>query len=136
MGDLVNSMDIAAYGMRAQSDRLRVVSQNIANAESVGKTPGEAPYRRKTISFRNMMDKEMGTEVVKVSKYAADKSDFVKKYAPGHPAADKDGYVMYPNVNVMVEMVDMREAQRAYEANLNVIDVSKNMIMQTVNMIK
>ena len=134
--DLVNSMNIAAYGMKAQGDRLRVVSQNIANAESVGKTPDQIPYRRKVLSFRNALDKELGTEVVKVSKYSADKSDFIKKYEPGHPAADKEGYVSYPNVNVMVEMVDMREAQRGYEANLNVIDVSKNMIFQTLNMIK
>lgn len=134
--DLINSMNIAAYGMKAESDRLRIVSQNIANADSVGKSPNELPYRRKVLSFHNVLDKELGTEVVKVSKYSADKSDFVKKYQPGHPAADKDGYVSYPNVNVMVEMVDMREAQRGYEANLNVIDVSKNMVFQTINMIK
>lgn len=122
--------------MKAQSDRLRVVSENIANADSMGTKPGEAPYRRKTITFRNHLDREMGVDKVEVYKYGYDKSDFKKKYDPGHPAADAEGYVLTPNVNTVMEMVDMREAQRGYEANLNVIEVSKGMIQRTVDMLR
>lgn len=134
--DLVKSMFIAASGMKAQSDRLRIVSENIANAESVGTRPGEEPYRRKTITFKNVMDRQTETELVKSAKYGYDQSAFQKKYDPSHPAADEEGYVLYPNVNSMVEMMDMREARRGYEANMNVIEVSKGMITQTINMLR
>lgn len=134
--DLVNSLHIAASGMKAQSDRLRVVSENIANADSLGTKPGEAPYRRKVISFRNHLDRQMGMDKVQVYKYGYDKSDFNKRYDPGHPAADEEGYVLTPNVNPILEMVDMREAQRGYEANLNVIEVSKGMLQRTVDMLR
>lgn len=134
--DLVKSLYIAASGMRAQSDRLRVVSQNIANAESVGTRPGEAPYRRKVLTFRNIMDRKMEADLVKVGKYGYDDAPFKLKYDPNHPAADKEGYVRYPNINPLIEMMDMREARRGYEANVNVIEVSKGMIMQTINMLR
>lgn len=133
---LNNSMYIAANGMKVQGDRLRVVAQNIANAESTGETPGADPYRRKTVTFKNVLDKEMGVDKVQVSKYGVDKSDFRKKYEPGHPAADAQGYVLYPNVDSMVEMMDMREAQRSYEANVNVIDVTKGMLQQTIGLLR
>ncbi|MBM3617465.1 MAG: flagellar basal body rod protein FlgC [Alphaproteobacteria bacterium] len=136
MVDLVNSLHIAASGMKAQGDRLRVVSQNIANADSLPTKPGEMPYRRKTISFKERLDKETGVDKVKVYKYGYDDSDFKKKYDPGHPAADAEGYVLTPNVNTIMEMVDMKEAQRGYEANLNVIEVSKSMIQRTVDMLR
>ncbi|MCH2546995.1 MAG: flagellar basal body rod protein FlgC [Alphaproteobacteria bacterium] len=134
--DLVNSLHIAASGMKAQSDRLRIVSENIANADSLGTRPGEEPYRRKVVSFRNHLDREMGVSKVEVYKYGVDKSEFEKKYDPGHPAADNEGYVQLPNVNPVMEMVDMREAQRGYEANLNVIEVSKGMLQRTVDMLR
>lgn len=134
--DLVNSLHIAAAGMKAQSDRLRVVSENIANADSMGTKPGEAPYRRKIVSFREHLDRESGLNKVQVYKYGYDKSDFKKKYDPGHPAADEEGYVLTPNVNTVLEMVDMREAQRGYEANVNVIEVSKGMLQRTVDMLR
>lgn len=134
--DLVKSMYIAASGMKAQGDRLRIVSENIANAESVGTRDGQAPYRRKVLSFKNVMDREMEAEKVTVGKYGYDKSNFERRYEPTHPQADNDGYVLYPNVNRMVEMMDMREARRGYEANMNVIEVSKGMIMQTINMLR
>lgn len=136
MPDLVNSLHIAASGMKAQSDRLRIVSENIANADSLGTHPGDAPYRRKVLSFRNHLDRELGVDKVEVYKYGYDKSDFSKKYDPGHPAADAEGYVLTPNVNTVLEMVDMREAQRGYEANLNVIEVSKGMLQRTVDMLR
>lgn len=134
--DLVNSLHIAASGMKAQSDRLRVVSENIANADSLPTRPGEDPYRRKVISFRSELDRELGADKVEVYKYGYDKSDFKKKYDPGHPAADAEGYVLTPNVNTVMEMVDMREAQRGYEANLNMIEVSKGMLQRTVDMLR
>ncbi len=134
--DLVNSLHIAASGMRAQSDRLRVISENIANADSTGTEAGEAPYRRKTISFKNELDREMNVDLVKTKKYGVDSSEFPLKYEPNNPIADEKGYVRYPNVKPMVEMVDMREARRGYEANLNVVESSKAMLMQTINMLK
>lgn len=135
--DLLTSMKVSASGLKAQSDRLRVVSQNIANAESAGARPGDQPYRRKTISFKDELNRELGVETVTVSKYGEDnKSDFVRKYDPSHPAADEEGYVLMPNVNTIVEMMDMREARRGYEANLNMIEASKSMLTQTINLLR
>ena len=134
--DLMKSLHIAASGMKAQSERLRVVSENIANVNSVGQFPGDQPYRRKTLAFKNELDRNMGIEKVQVSRYDTDKSPFKLKYDPHHPAADEKGYIQLPNVNSMVEMMDMREARRSYEANMNVVEVSKSMLMQTINMLK
>jgi flagellar basal-body rod protein FlgC len=136
MAGVVDAFLISGAGVRAQGDRLRVVAENIANADSTGQTPGAAPYRRKTITFKNVLDHQMNIEKVVVSGYGVDKSDFKKKYDPSHPAADAAGYVLYPNVNPIIEMVDMHEAQRAYEANLNAIDVSKSEIAKTLALLK
>lgn len=133
--DLVKSLHIAASGMKAQSDRLRIVSENIANADSVGKFPGDQPYRRKTISFESQLDHAMGIEKVKVSDYGVDDTQFHRKYDPSHPAADNQGYILLPNVNPMLEMMDMREARRGYEANMNIIEVSKSMLQQTIGLL-
>lgn len=133
---LFSTLDISASGMKAQSDRLRVVSENIANAESVGTRPGEQPYRRKTISFKNHLDRETGADLVATNKIGTDRSDFLKKYDPSHPAANEEGYVLYPNVNPIMEMMDMREARRGYEANLNVVESSKAMLSQTINLLR
>ena len=133
--DLVKSLHIAASGMKAQSERLRIVSENIANADSVGQFPGDQPYRRKTLAFKSELDREMGIEKVQVSRYDTDKSPFKLKYAPHHPAADEKGYIQLPNVNSMVEMMDMREARRSYEANMNIIEVSKSMLQQTIGLL-
>lgn len=134
--DLVNAMRVASSGMKAQSERLRVVAENIANADDTAATPGGTPYRRKTISFKNELDREMGIDVVKVNKFGVDNSEFNKKYDPSHPAADEDGYVLYPNVNPISEAIDAKEAQRGYEANLNIIEVSKDMISQTLRILQ
>lgn len=136
MSDLLNTMQISASGMKAQSSRLRIVSENIANAESVGIHPGDAPYRRKTISFKNQLDRETGADIVSVNKIGTDKSNFLQKYDPTHPSANPQGYVLYPNVNPIMEMMDMREARRGYEANLNVIESSKSMLSQTINLLR
>ncbi|NBX04349.1 MAG: flagellar basal body rod protein FlgC [Alphaproteobacteria bacterium] len=131
-----DSMAIAAAGMRAQGDRLRIVSENIANADATGSTPGADPYRRKVVTFENVLNKELGINTVKVTKRGFDNSQFNKKYDPTHPAADEQGYVLKPNVSTIVEMMDMREARRGYEANLNVIEVSKAMLARTLELLK
>lgn len=134
--DLVKSLHIASTGLKAQGDRMRIVSENIANAGTTATTAGGQPYRRKTIYFKDTLDREVGATTVSVSRYDTDKTDYTKKYEPGHPAADKDGYVLYPNVNPVVEMMDMREARTGYEANLNVIETSKAMLEQTIGMLR
>lgn len=133
---LSDTLKIAAAGMKAQDDRLRVVAENLANADSTGVTPGAEPYRRKTVTFKNTLNKELGIETVKVSKRGYDPSDFVRKFDPSHPAANEQGYVLYPNVNTIVEMMDMQEARRSYEANLNVVQVSKTMLAQTIELLR
>lgn len=134
--DLMDTMQISSSGMKAQSERLKIVAQNIANADAVGSQNGSQPYRRQTVTFRNMVDKESGAKLVQMNKVGTDKSDFNKRYQPGHPMADAEGYVLYPNVNSVMEMMDMREARRGYEANLNVIESSKAMLSQTVNLLR
>ncbi|MDX2073558.1 MAG: flagellar basal body rod protein FlgC [Alphaproteobacteria bacterium] len=133
---LTDSLKIAAAGMRAQGDRLRVVAENIANADSTATTPGGEPYRRKTVVFQNVLDKELGIETVRVAKRGTDNSDFNKKFEPYHPAADAEGYVLYPNVNTIIETIDMKEARRAYEANLGVVEVSKAMVARTLDLLR
>jgi flagellar basal-body rod protein FlgC len=134
--DLMESLMISAAGMRAQGQRLRVVAENLANADSVAEVPGGDPYRRKTISFKNQLDRELGLETVQVQKVGEDPSDFRMKYDPGNPAADAKGYVKLPNVNSLIEMTDMREAQRSYEANLKAIEVARNMLQRTIDLIR
>jgi len=133
---LGDTLKIAAAGMKAQGDRLRVVAENIANADSTSNVPGGEPYRRKVVIFQNALDKELGVETVKIAKRTYDMSDFNKKYDPTHPAADEQGYVLYPNVNSIVEMMDMREARRGYEANLNVVEVAKAMLTRTLDLLR
>ena len=134
--DLMHSLMISAAGMKVQGERLRVVAENLANADSVAEVPGGDPYRRKTISFKNQLDRELGLETVQVQKVGEDPSDFRMKYDPGNPAADAKGYVKLPNVNSLIEMTDMREAQRSYEANLKAIEVARNMLQRTIDLIR
>lgn len=135
MSDLLNAMSVSTYGMKAQTDRIRVISENVANADTLANTPEEDPYRRKVITFKNVLDRETGLRLVEVDKVTRDESEFDRKLIPGHPGADKDGYVSAPNVKTMIEMMDMREAQRSYEANLNVMDMSRRMANQTVGLL-
>ena len=136
MDNLALSKQIAASGMKAQSMRLRIVSENMANADSLSKVPGGQPYRRKILTFRNELDKATGAEMVKVGRVSKDRSELERKYDPNHPAAGVDGYVLMPNVNPLTETMDMKEAQRSYEANLNVISVSKDMMTRTLDIIR
>lgn len=134
--DLLKSMAISASGMKAQGERMRIISENLANKDSVGKTAGEDPYRRKMVSFSNELDRELGASKVIVDDVVKDKSEFGLKYDPNHPAANEDGYVKIPNVNALVEVMDMKETQRSYQANLGAIDASKRMIMQTLEILR
>ncbi len=134
--ELKNAMQISASGMRAQGERLKIISENLANSDSLGKTPGADPYRRKVVSFKSELDRALGANLVKAQKPQQDRSDFELKYDPGHPSANADGYVKMPNVKSVVEMADMREAQRTYEANLNVIDSAKAMLNRTVDLLR
>ena len=133
--DIAKAIAISARGMDVQTARLRVIAENIANQDSTGSTPGADPYRRKTITFENRLDKELGTEAVRVRKIDTDRSEFPQRFDPSHPAADKDGYVLMPNVNPLLELMDMREAQRSYQANLNVIDAAKTMISRALDLL-
>lgn len=134
--NLNDSLKISAAGLKVQGARLRVIAENLANADSVTERPGGDPYRRKTISFKNELDRKLGLEMVEVARVSEDRSDFRLKYEPGHPAADAKGYVKLPNVNTLVEMTDMREAQRSYEANLKAIEAARTMLQRTIDMLR
>jgi flagellar basal-body rod protein FlgC len=136
MDDLTKASVIAISGMKAQSKRSLIVAENMANADSLPSSPSDTPYRRKVITFRNVLDKKLGVDVVKVHKIDVDRSEFQKKYDPKHPAADSKGYVLTPNVNPLIELMDLKESQRSYEANLDVVSVSKTMLTRTVDMLK
>lgn len=136
MDDLLKTFQISSAGMRVQGARLRVISQNIANVDSLPQDANGKPYRRQTITFKNELDRAVGLDTVRVKKVRPDMSEFGKRYEPNHPAADADGYVLTPNVNMLVEMTDMREAQRSYEANLNVIKSSRSMLMSTIDVLR
>jgi len=134
--DFLKTLTIAASGLRAQAGRMRIISENIANADSTPSSPGADPYRRKVPTFISELDRSMDVQLVQLGKTQLDSSDFQLKYEPGHPAADLNGNVKYPNVNSIVEMADMREAQRSYEANINVVTATRRMIQRTLDILK
>ena len=134
--DFLRTMAIAASGLRAQAGRMRIISENIANADSTPARAGADPYRRKLLSFTSEFDREIAARTVGIGRVRPDTSDFRLKYEPGHPAADQNGNVKYPNVNSMVEMTDMREAQRSYEANVNLITATRRMLQRTIDILK
>ena len=134
--DFLKSMQIAATGLRAQAGRMRVISENIANADSTAQSAGGDPYRRKIPTFSSELDRTLDARLVSLGKVKPDQSAFRVKYEPSNPAADTAGNVKYPNVNPVVEMTDMREAQRSYEANLNIISATRRMIQRTLDILK
>lgn len=136
MDALTAALKVAASGLGAQSERLRVVSENLANAQSTGSTPGADPYRRKTITFQSEVDRATGGSLVEVSAINRDPSDFPVEFQPGNEAADAKGYVKMPNVNTLVEMADMSEANRSYEANLQVIKQARDLISMTIDLMR
>ena len=135
-GNLSVSADIAVSGMKAQAERLRVISENMANADSVGIRPGEDPYRRQVVTFKNYVDEATGAQLVKVDKVLPDRSPFQMKYMPDHPAANAEGYVAMPNVNPLVEMMDMKEAQRSYDANMSLMQTARDMNSKILDVLK
>jgi flagellar basal-body rod protein FlgC len=134
--DFLKSIAIAASGLRAQAGRMRIISENIANADSTAPSQGADPYRRKIPTFRTEVDRALEAQVVALGRVRPDQSEFRLKHEPGHPAADANGNVKYPNVNSLIEMTDLREAQRSYEANINVITASRRMIQRTIEILK
>ncbi|MEP4377568.1 MAG: flagellar basal body rod protein FlgC [Alphaproteobacteria bacterium] len=136
MSDLNKAMQIAASGMLAQNVRVRIISQNIANVDSLATSPNQLPYQRQTVSFRNVFDRTLDTHKVAVHDIGVDNSEFSRRFEPGHPAADDTGYVLLPNVKTMIEMVDLRAAQRSYQANLRVVDVARTMVSRTLELLQ
>jgi flagellar basal-body rod protein FlgC len=134
--DFLKSLAIAASGLHAQIGRMEVISQNIANADSTAQTRGGDPYRRKIVTFTSELDRSLDARMVKLGRVEPDNSDFTVKHEPGNPAADAKGDVKYPNVNALVEMTDLRDAQRSYEANLNVITATRRMLQRTIDILK
>lgn len=130
------AMRTAVSGLRAQTQRLRVVAENLANLDTTSTTPGGDPYRRKTISFHAQLDQETGASYVAVKQIGRDKSSFERSYEPGHPSADAEGYVLRPNVSSMVEIMDMQEAQRSYEANLTMLTNARSMLQRTIDLLR
>jgi flagellar basal-body rod protein FlgC len=134
--DLSKALTISAHGMDVQGTRLRVISENVANADTTGSTPGADAYRRKTITFENKMDRALGVPTVGVQKVDTDKSELPLKFDPSNPAANSAGYVKTSNVNTFVEVMDMREAERSYSANVNVMQATRSMLSRTIDMLK
>ena len=134
--DLKTAVGVSASGLRAQSLRMRVIAENLANADSVSRDPGGDPYRRRLPSFKSEVDRDTGAAGVKVESIQSDKTAFQRVYRPGSPAADATGYVKMPNVNSLVEAADMKAAQRSYEANLSAIEAAKGLTMRTIDLLK
>ena len=135
--DMLSAMKVSAMGMRAQGTRVRLITENIANADTTGATPGADPYTRQTITFKNEIDRELGFNTVEVDKIGEDKiAPYAVEYNPDHPAADETGYVKMPNVNMMIEIMDAKEAQRSYQANLGMIEQAKSMLLRTVDLLR
>jgi flagellar basal-body rod protein FlgC len=133
---LIASSRLSSAGLEAQSMRLRIVSENVANAQSTGLTPGSDPYSRKTITFKSELDRTLGAASVSVKDVGRDETPFPVEYDPGNPAADENGMVKKPNVNMLIEMADMREANRSYEANLQMMKQVRSMISATIDLLR
>jgi flagellar basal-body rod protein FlgC len=134
--DFLKSLTSAASGLKAQSSRMRVIAENIANADSAPTAPGAEPYRRKIPTFRSQVDRETGASVIETGRVRRDTAPFRTKYEPGNPNANARGEVAMPNVNGLIENMDMREAQRSYEANLNMITATRRMVAKTLEILK
>ncbi len=134
--DLYSALSAASTGLRAQTTRIRLAAENVANANSTADVPGGDPYQRRIPVFRAMVDRENDSLGVKVTRTVDDQSDFPVKYDPTHPAANAEGYVKLPNVQTLIEMADIREAQRSYEANLTIVESSRAMINRALDLLK
>ncbi|PVE22502.1 flagellar basal body rod protein FlgC [Microvirga sp. KLBC 81] len=133
---LIASTKLSSSGLEAQSARLRVISENVANAQSTGRTPGSDPYTRKTVTFRSELDRALGASSVSVKEIGTDDAPYPVEYDPGNPAADENGMVKKPNVNMLIEMADMREANRSYQANLQMMKQARALISATIDLMR
>ena len=134
--NLIKSIIIAASGLTAQSARMRLIAENLANVNSTASSPDGRPYTRQIATFKDVLDRHMGVSLVEMGKPVKDKTEYGKRFEPGHPAADKDGYVKVPNVNSLIEAMDMQDAQRTYEAGLNVISAARQMMARTLDLLR
>lgn len=134
--DFSDTMNVSAAGMRAQAKRLQIAAENLANKETTGTTAGSDPYRRKTVTFKEVLNRDTGVSSVGIKEVGQDQTPFETRYDPSHPAADKNGLVKMPNVNSMVEILDTHEAQHSYEANLNTMQITRSMMTRTINLMK
>jgi flagellar basal-body rod protein FlgC len=134
--DFLKTLMISSAGLKVQTGRMRIIAENVANADSVASTPGGDPYRRQIPTVTSKFDKELGAEMVRLGKVVPDRTDFEVKYEPNSPAADASGNVKYPNVSPLIEMVDMQSAQRTYEANLNVVSSTRAMLQKTIDILR
>jgi flagellar basal-body rod protein FlgC len=134
--DFGTTLYVAAAGLRAQSGRMRIIAENLANADSTAPTPGGEPYRRRVATMQSDFDRALGANVVRLGEPLPDGAEFRSRYDPGNPLADAQGQVKLPNVNALVEMMDMRDAQRSYEANLQVMESARAMLMRTVDLLR
>jgi flagellar basal-body rod protein FlgC len=134
--DFIKTLQVAASGLHAQIGRMRIITENIANADSTATTPGGDPYRRKVVTFTSVLDNSLGAQVVKLGRVEPDNSDFRIKHEPGNPAADTNGDVKYPNVNTLVELTDLRDAQQSCQSDLNVITATRRMLQRTIDILK
>lgn len=134
--DLIKALSVSASGMDVQTTRLRVIAENLANQDTTGSTPGADAYRRKTVSFESRLDSSLGTDTVRVKQIGHDNSDLPQRYDPANPAANAQGYVKVSNVNSFVEIMDMREAERSYSANLAVMQATRSMLSRTIEILK
>lgn len=134
--DLLDSLKVSASGLKAQATRLRTIAENLANTNSTATTPGGDPYRRKIATFRAVLDRALGFTMVEPGRVALDNSQFELRYDPANPAADNKGYVKLPNVNSLIELADMREAERSYDANLKVIEASRSMLQRALDILR
>jgi len=134
--DLDSTLQISAAGMDAQTMRLRVIAENLANQDSTGSTPGADAYRRKTVTFENRLDRSLGVATVRVKQIGKDTSEQPMRYDPSNPAANATGYVKLPNVNNIIEIMDMREAEHSYSANLSVLQATRSMQTRAIDLLK
>lgn len=134
--DLIKAMQLSAAGLRVGETRMRIVAENMANADNMPSGEGAEPYRRKLVTFKNEFDRELGLEKITLDRITFDDSQYEKRHDPGHPGADDKGFVTMPNVKPMIEMMDMKQAQRTYEANLNIIQAAKTMLQKTIDLLR
>lgn len=134
--EILKAMQLASAGMRVQGTRMRVVAENLANADTAPENANGEPYRRKMVTFKNVLDRSTGVYRLRVDRIITDRTEFERKYDPGHPAADDRGYVTMPNVRTMIELMDMKQAQRSFEANLSVIQAAKTMLQKTIDLLR